>query len=153
MPDKPACETCNDTHQVEEPYEELVGAPGSPSGHVGVPRSEMVDCPDCCVKCDQCGRLAHDLEPGYRQLTDHSGVGRWCPADDCLEDWLKNLRLQDAFLSLYTALDVRCEFALHAFERYDKPARKDTWEGLNALVKKLIVKSHQSLWSDEEKEA
>ncbi len=146
-----SCETCNDRHEVEEPYEELVDAPGSPSGHVGVPRSEMVDCPDCCVRCDQCGRLAHDLEPGYRQLACHRGIDRWCDAD-CLEIWLDNRPSLTPIDSLAFALDLRRVFALDISQHCDKPACKDTQDGLDALVKKLIVKAFHSL-SDEEREA
>lgn len=132
-----ACETCRDTHEVEEPYEEKVAAPGSPSGHVGYALTEMVDCPDCCVACDHCGRLAHDLEPGYRQLTDHFGAVHWCDAD-CLKSWLDSQPDFTPIDSLTVALDVCREFALRISEGCDEPARADTDEGLTGLVRKLM---------------
>lgn len=166
------CETCRDAHEVEEQHEEKVDAPGSPSGHRGVERAEMVACPDCCIECDFCGRLAHDLEPGYRQLADRYDVEHWCDAD-CLEAWLEKRPALASCDALFTALDVSDVYTLRIAPHCAADARADTQEGLleltrtlldeahygtypqkeglGARVRRFIARAYHTLWSDEEK--
>jgi len=83
-----SCQTCQGTRRVIDDREELIGRPGSWSGHAGRAHAEEIDCPDCCFRCLCCNDAIWRLQESGHETLRYYDDQHWCSAR-CLGLWLK----------------------------------------------------------------